>query len=273
MIVLSNWFREGDKRLEGVLRELRKRMLRISALGKDGNLQSCFSSLEVLWALYDGFLPVSINGMESMDRNRFVLSKGQANLALMVVLAEKGLINYTELESFCKFGSRIAMQADRTKFDSFVEISAGSLGHGFPMAVGMAWAKKIKGNQGRVFCLTGDAEMNEGTMWEAALFASSEALNNLVVIIDNNHSVYSMIEMGDLARKLESFGFYVCSVNGHNVFELKECFQQKTTRPFAVLAETIRGWGSKSMMNDRSWFHRYPRGDELEMLIKEVDAF
>lgn len=255
------------------MKELRKQILKISANGKDGNLQSCFSSLEILWTLYDKFLPDKKKECVGNRRNKFVLSKGQSNLALMTVLAEKGFIDKDELESFCQFDSRISMQADRTKFDDFVETSAGSLGHGFPIAVGMAWAKKIQKQEGRVFCLAGDGEMNEGTMWETAIFAASEKLDNLVLIIDDNNSIGRMIDMGSLNEKLKAFGFDVMEVDGHNIAVLQDCFAKKTDRPYAVIAKTVRGWGSKTLMEDRSWFHRYPRGQELEMLCGEVDAF
>lgn len=259
--------------MEQILKEMRKTMLRVSAAGKDGNLQSCFSSLEILWALYNGFLPLSKADISNKNRNRFVLSKGQSNLALMVVLAEKGLIEESELYTFCQFGSRISMQADRTKFGSLIEASAGSLGHGFPISVGMAWANRIKGSRGRVFCLAGDGEMNEGTMWEAALFSSSEKLNNLTLIVDYNHSLEKMIHVGDMGEKLNAFGFDVIRVDGHDLNQLTDAYHARTQKPVAVLAETIRGWGSKTLMEDRSWFHRYPGNDELEILFKEVDEF
>ena len=260
--------------MEPILKEMRKTLLRVSAEGKDGNLQSCFSCLEIIWSLYNGFIPVTRIGIADENRNRFILSKGQSNLALMAVLAEKGLIDKAELSTFCKFESRISMQADRTKFDSFIETSAGSLGHGFPMAVGMAWANKIKGNTGRVFCLAGDGEMNEGTMWEAALFAASEKLDNLTLIIDHNHSIERMIALNDLENKLCAFGFDVIQIAGHDLVQLNSAFNKTSlSKPLAVLAETSRGWGSKTLMEDRSWFHRYPKNDELEFLFKEIDEF
>ncbi len=248
-------------------------MLRVSAKGKDGNLQSCFSSLEIIWSLYDGFISGNNISVKDDRRNRFVLSKGQSNLALMVVLAEKGLLEKDELLSFCQFDSRISMQADRTKFKDIIETSAGSLGHGFPMAVGMAWAGKIYNKCGRIYCLAGDGEMNEGTMWEAALFAASEKLGNLTLIIDDNRSIERMIHMGDIGAKLKAFGFDVIHVNGHDLSQLHSAFSASSDDPIAVIAETKRGWGSKTLMEDRSWFHRYPKEDELEMLLKEVDAF
>lgn len=255
------------------LKELRKTMLKVAAVGHDGNLQSCFSSLEILWTLYDKFIPSVIDEYSNEERNKFVLSKGQSNLALMTVLAEKGLIDKSELSSFCKLDSRISMQADRTKFNGIIETSAGSLGHGFPIAVGMSWAKKIRAHKGKIFCLAGDGEMNEGTMWEAAIFAASEKLNNLTLIIEDNNSVGRMIDMGSLRDKLTAFGFDVFEVNGHNTSELENILYKKTEKPCAVLAKTIRGYGCKTLMEDRSWFHRYPVGDELNLLCREVDEF
>lgn len=259
--------------MDDILKRLRKRILKTSAIGHDGNLQSCFSSLEILWTLYNYFLPNQKSEYDNEDRNKFVLSKGQSNLALMTVLAEKGLLDKSEPDSFCKFDSRISMQADRIKFGGIVEASAGSLGHGFPIAVGMAWAKKIKKYSGRIFCLAGDGEMNEGTMWEVMLFASSEKLNNLTLIIDDNNSIGNLINFGSFSEKLSAFGFDVLSVNGHDVDELKRAFAHKADKPCAVLAKTVRGYGSNTLMNDRSWFHRYPENDELDILCREVDEF
>ncbi len=258
---------------KNVLKKLRKKILYISLIGKDGNIQSCFSSLEIIWTIYSFFLSVGRTEHFSEGRNRFVLSKGQSNLAVMVVLAEKGVIEERELEKFCKFDSRISMQADRTKFSGIVETSAGSLGHGFPMAVGMAWAKKIKSEKGKIFCLAGDGEMNEGTMWEAAIFASSEKLNNLVLIVDDNSSISRLIDIGSLKDKFIAFGFIVSEVNGHDVEALKEVLELNFDKPHVVLAKTIRGWGSKTLIEDRSWFHRYPKEDEIELLCREVDDF
>lgn len=260
--------------MNDVLKTLRKEMLRVSHLGRDGNLQSCFSSVEILWALYDGVMNVMPETVRQPKHDRFVLSKGQSNLALMTVLAHKGFFPVEELDTFCRFDSRIAMQADRTKFGGIIENSAGSLGHGFPMAVGMAWAAAIKGSGERVFALAGDGEMNEGTMWEAALFAASEKLDNLVLIVEDNDSIGRMLDMGDLAGKLEAFGFSVQQVNGHDVQALCAALLMRTAgKPMAVIAKTVRGYGSRTLMEDRSWFHRWPNEEELWILSGEVDAF
>lgn len=258
--------------MEKISRDIRKKLLEISSIGKDGNLQSCFSSVEILWTLYDKILNFNKDNI-GFSHDRFVLSKGQSNLALMTVLAFKGFIWLDELTSFNQIDSRIAMQADRTKFGGLIENSAGSLGHGFPMAVGMAWASKIKKDDERVFVLAGDGEMNEGTMWEAMLFASSEKLNNLTLIVDDNESIRRMIDFGDFIQKFKSFGFDVEVVDGHSISELETALSIIIDRPRVIIAKTHRGFGSNTLMNDRSWFHRYPKDDELEVLLKEVDDF
>ena len=255
------------------LKQLRKDSLRVSNQGKDGNLQSCFSSLEILWTLYNDILCLTPETLKLPEHDRFVLSKGQSNLALMAVLAEKGFIPRKELSTFCQFDSRVSMQADRTKFEGFIETSAGSLGHGFPMAVGMAWAAKIKGSPERIFVLTGDGELNEGTIWEAAIFASSENLKNLVLIIDDNHSVDRMLCVGSWEEKFKAFGFSVTNVDGHNCIELIKELQKKADSPKAIIAKTQRGYGSRTLMNDPSWFHRWPTDEELQILLTEVDEF
>lgn len=257
-----------------VLKGLRKVMLQAAHNGQDGNLQSCFSSLEILWALFDRVMDYSPNRVRQPVHDRFVLSKGQATLALLVVMAEKDFWETKEvLKTFCQFDSRMSMQADRTKFFGMLENSAGSLGHGFPMAVGLAWGAKIKRTGERIYVLAGDGEMNEGTMWEGALFAASEKLNNLTLIVDDNDSISCMLDMGDLAQKLTAFGFDVRCVDGHDVTALENILQGDTGRTRAILAKTVRGFGSKTLMEDRSWFHRAPNKRELAQLIREVDAF
>lgn len=257
---------------ERTCRKLRKKILEISCLGRDGNLQSVFSALDIMWVLYDAILDYNPKNKE--ERDMFVLSKGQATLGLYVILAEKGVFSYDELNTFCKFDSRFAMQADKTKFDIGVEISAGSLGHGFPMAVGMAMANKIKGIDSKIFTLVGDGEFNEGTMWEAALLAGHKKLDNLCVIIDDNSSIGKMLNMGSMSGKLKEFGFVTVDIDGHNYSEIyNACLFKGESRPLAIIARTVRGYGSKTITNDASWFHRAPDKRQLVELLKEVDTF
>ena len=262
------------------LKELRKRCLRISSVGRDGNLQSVFSSMEIIWTLYNRVMNWSKEIARSPERDYFILSKGQSTMALTAVLAQKGLFPTEELMTFGQLKSRFSMQADRTKLpEGGIENSAGSLGHGFPMATGMALAHKIRGMDNRFYVLAGDGEMNEGTMWEAALLASSKKLDNLCLIVDDNDSIGRMIDMGSLADKLRAFGFAVDACDGHDVYALTDKIQllkeisEREKVPSCLIAKTQRGYGSRTLMTDRSWFHRYPKDDELEILSAEVDAF
>ncbi len=250
-------------------KRLRIKTLEISCAGRDGNLMSCFSSADIISALFSSV----INPLDrSPNRNQFVLSKGQSNMALMAQLVLCGAIPEEEIQTACRLDARISMQADRTKFDC-VENSAGSLGHGLPIAAGMAWAKKIKGYHGKVFVLVGDGEMNEGTMWEALLFAASEKLDNLVIIIDNNHSLDEMLNIGSFKEKMEAFGMQYISGNGHDAEWLVNAIKLHHEKPLVIDAQTVRGWGSETMLADRFWFHRAPNAEQLKMLSEEVLRF
>lgn len=258
------------------LKELRKLCLEASYLGKDGNLQSTFSSLEILYTLYNRILDLDKIQNKDKDRDIFMLSKGQSNLGFMATLTQKGLLEKEELNSFCKLYSRISMQSDFTKFDSVVENSAGSLGHGFPMAVGVAMAKKIKKAKGKVYCLVGDGEMNEGTMWEACIISISEKLDNLCLIIDDNKSIGDILKFNGIKEKLDVFGFKTFEVDGHDVGELEKVLKKAELvkeNPVVIIANTKRGYGSNTLMNKKEWFHRSPDENELKTLIEEVESF
>lgn len=262
------------------LKELRKLCLQMAHAGKDGNLQSVFSSLEILWTLYNRVMNWSPTKAQSPERDYFLISKGQATMGQFAVLSEAGLFSREELMTFCKFDSRFSMQADRTKFlKGGIETSAGSLGHGFPMAVGVAMAHKIKGNKNRVFVLAGDGEMNEGTMWEGAIFAAAKHLDNLCLIIDDNHSIQKMLDIGELDLKMRAFGFVTAKCDGHDTDDIAETIEKLLTEaeskqsPACLIAWTVRGYGCETLMKDPSWFHRFPSEEELQILMREADLF
>jgi transketolase len=241
----------------------------------DGNLQSVFSCLDIVWTLYDRVMRWSPELARDDNRDFFLVSKGQATLALFPVLVKKGFFKWEELAEIGSFDSKFCIQADITKFNGGVENAAGSLGHGLPMAAGIAMANKIKKSPSRVFVLTGDGEFMEGTMWESCIFASGKKLDNLCVIIDDNNSVGSIMNMGNMQEKLEAFGFEVYHVNGHNIAELEKVLSvmPQEGKPMAVIAHTVRGYGSPTMTEHDVWFHKPPSDEELDLLIKEVEAF
>lgn len=264
--------------MEAIMKKLRKDALYLSNRCQDGNLQSVFSCLDVVWTLYDKIMNWKPEKAQDEDRDFFIISKGQATLALYPILIEKKMFSMDEVASeIGTFNSRYCIQTDMTKFQGGIENNAGSLGHGFPFAVGIANANKIKNIQSQVFVLCGDGEFCEGTMWESCLFSSAKKLDNLCIIIDDNDSVGVMVPMAGMDRRLESFGFDVAEVNGHDIDAIekavKSLMKNKNGKPKALIAKTVRGYGSKTMMENDKWFHKAPNYDELVMLQKEVDEF
>lgn len=264
--------------MNDISRKLRKEALYLSYKCQDGNLQSVFSCLDIVWTLYDKIMKWFPEIAQADDRDFFIISKGQATLALYPVLIEKGFFELNEIANeIGSFNSRYCIQTDLTKFHGGIENNAGSLGHGLPFAVGIAYANKIKKSPSKVYVLCGDGEFCEGTMWESCLFAAAKRLDNLCVIIDDNNSVGAMIPMGSMFNKLISFGFEVAEVNGHDMSVLESCFNKikdsKNGKPKAVIAHTVRGYGSRTMMEHDIWFHKAPNEEELQLLIKEVEEF
>lgn len=262
--------------MEKISKTLRKNALFLSHKCQDGNLQSVFSCLEIVWTLYDKIMNWSPEKAQDKDRDFFIISKGQATLALYPVLIEKGLFSLSEIApEIGKFNSRYCIQTDLTKFSGGIENNAGSLGHGLPFAVGIANANKIINSPSDVYVLCGDGEFCEGTMWESCIFANAKKLDNLCLIIDDNDSVGAMVDMGDMKAKLEAFGFDTVTVNGHNMTELETTFKKlktmKNGKPKAVIAKTVRGYGSKTMIENDIWFHKSPNEEELKLLTEEVE--
>jgi len=243
---------------------------------QDGNLQSAFSCVDLIWVLYDEVMHWSPEDAIDDNRDIFIISKGQATLALYAILIEKKMFSFDDMSDIGKFDSRFCIQADRTKFPKGgVENSAGSLGHGLPFAAGIAHAGKIRGLPSKVFVLVGDGEFCEGTMWESCLFASSRKLDNLYILVDDNDSAGAMIDMGSMKDKLESFGFEVTETDGHNMDTMVKSFEGMAIsgKPKAIIAKTIRGYGSNTLIEHDVWFHKSPNDEELEMLYEEVEKF
>ena len=262
--------------MEPISKELRNLSLQLSHMCQDGNLQSVFSCMDIVWTLYDKVMHWSPELAQDDDRDFFIISKGQATLALFPILIKKGMFTLDEMHDIGAFDSRFCIQTDITKFSGGVENAAGSLGHGFPFAVGIAMANKIKKSPSKVFVLVGDGEFCEGTMWESCIVAGGKKLDNLTVIIDDNDSVGAMIDLGDMAAKLEAFGFDVWTVDGHNLAALEETFKassEQNGKPKAVIAKTVRGYGSKTLTDFDVWFHKSPNAEELPMLMQEVNSF
>ena len=241
-----------------------------------GHLSSAFSCAEILTVLYYEVMRIDVDAPDSALRDRLIISKNHASVMQYPILADLGFFQEEELETFLSpvtgqahyFGSHAKLSIPG------VDFAGGSLGIGLGAAAGIAYALKIQGRRGQVYVLAGDGEMNEGTMWEAALFAASEKLDNLTLIIDDNASLKEMLDIGDFKKKLEVFGFDSVCADGHDEEELyRAIVRPHADKPAVVVARTRRGYGSHILMEDRSWFHRAPDNEELERLIQDVRDF
>jgi transketolase len=203
------------------------------ARGDEKHDASSFSTLDVLEVLYE-VLRVDPESPEWEGRDRFILSKGHGPLAFYAVLAQRGFFPAEELERFMRWEGILGAHPDRKQVPG-VEASTGSLGHGLPLAVGVAYALRARGlDEQRVFVLTGDAELNEGSNWEAILHAGAARLANLTLIVVDNRS--SNVVLGDIAAKLRAFGFDAVTVDGRDHDELRTAYERRSDGPTAVVA-------------------------------------
>ncbi len=203
--------------------------------GDEKHDASSHSTLDVLWVLYDSVLRYDPRNPRSEERDRFVLSKGHGPVAYYAILADKGFFPVTELRKFRQWDGILGAHPDRNQAPG-VETSTGSLGHGLPMAVGMALALRLKQSDRRVFALIGDGECNEGSIWEAIMQASHQQLSNLTCIAINNHS--STIAFGDLAARFAAFGWAATTINGRDHDQIHQALTHPDhERPTAIVAE------------------------------------
>jgi transketolase len=218
----------------------RVRELMALATGDEKHAESSTSTLDAIWVLYDRVLKVDPTDPAWESRDRFVLSKGHGPAALYAVLAHLGFFPIDELRSFLAYDSRLGSHPDRTLIPG-VEVSTGSLGHGLPIAVGMALALRIKGQlDQRVVVLCGDGELNEGSNWEALMLAPYLGLTNLTLLVIDNHS--SIISTSRWDQRLEAFGWSVDLGNGHDHDELLLALSARDSgRPTAVVADIPEG--------------------------------
>ncbi len=253
-----------------MLKELRKTIISVAANAGEGHIPSALSILDIIWVLYDRIMKINPIFPEDPNRDRFILSKGHGSLALYAVLAAKGFFPVDELRTFAKYGSRFGGHPDCNKVPG-VEASTGSLGHGLPIGVGMALGMRIRKNIRRIYALVGDAECNEGSIWEAVLLAAHHHLSNITCVVDYNHSTERALALGNLEEKFASFGWNALSVNGHDQNALYEALTQTPAdRPTAVVAETIKGYGCPRMENNPAWHHRVPKAEELGGILEEL---
>ena len=251
----------------GTLKVIRKRILEVAFQAREGHIPSSFSILEILYSFY-------LRSSKLLQQNDcFVMSKGHAALGLYATLEHFNLIPREWLDSMCKFNSQLGGHPDMRKIPT-LEASTGSLGHGLPYGLGLALGKSIKGENGSVYVLIGDGELNEGSNWESLLVAKHRKVSNLSLIVDFNESSERALSLGNLREKFESFGWRVVEIDGHSLDDLESFFTQVNSKPSslptALLAKTVKGKGIKRIENSPEWHHKTPSQQELEEFILEL---
>ena len=262
---------------DDLARQVRIDVVRMTNRGNSSHVASGLSIADILAVLYGRVMNFEASDPKSEQRDRFILSKGHAGAAVYATLAGVGFFERSLLETHCKNDSMLSGHVSHVGIPG-VEFSTGSLGHGLGVAVGMALAMKKKSRNERVFVLMSDGECDEGSVWEAAMFASHHNLGRLTAIIDYNKlqslkPVEETLRLEPLADKWRSFGWNVSEVNGHDHDALEEVFSERDSdEPKLVIAHTIKGRGVSFMENTVLWHYRSPQGEEFEAALKELGA-
>ena len=251
-----------------------------------GHPGGSLSAADIITYLYFNEMKVFPNNPNADDRDRFVLSKGHAAPALYGALALKGFFSNDEIKTLRKVGS-ILQGHPSMKYTPGVDISTGSLGQGVSCAVGMALAAKLDKKDYRVYTLLGDGEIEEGQVWEAAMFACAKGLDNLVAIVDNNNlqidgTVEQVNSPYPIVEKFEAFGWNVVEIDGHDFKEMEKAFENARNHkgvPTAIIMKTVKGKGVSFMENECSWHGKAPNSEqyvtaigELKLALAELEA-
>lgn len=241
------------------------------------HLGGSLSIVELLASLYAGNIRYHANEPDWELRDRVILSKGHAALALYPAMVEADIISISELETFKKDGSRLGGHPSLNGLPG-IEFASGSLGQGLSLGVGVCLALKRKQNQkSRVFVFLGDGECDEGSVWEAAASASHYKLNNLIAIIDMNAIQYDgytteVMDMSPFEKKWKDFGWDVLSIDGHNIEEILDAYTHRTDKPLAILAHTIKGKGISFMENNWKFHNAALSKEQYEQAVSELEA-
>ena len=255
---------------------IRRHAVELTHRSGGSHIGSILSVADIIAVLYADVLNYDINNTKWDGRDRFVLSKGHAGLSLYTTLAEAGFFDKSELDTYYQNGSRLSGHVSH--YVPGVDFSTGSLGHGLSAGVGMAYALKKKNNSAKVYVVLGDGECDEGSVWEAMLFANHYNLDNVVAIIDHN-KMQSMdfcektISKESLADKWKTFGWNVIDIDGNDHQQLKTAFSQpfENKKPTVIIANTTKGYGIPFMENDILWHYRFPHdGWEYDTAVTEL---
>lgn len=263
--------------MEKELLEIRKKIFLTGNSASIAHIASAFSIVEILYALYGKkILKYHAQNPNWEERDLFILSKGHGSLALYTMLCREGFFSEEILRSFSKPGSYLGGEPCVPHIPG-VEASTGSLGHGLSIGTGMALAKKLDGKTNKVYVLLGDGECQEGTVWEAVMFAAQNNLDNLVAIVDSNKlqkmdTLENVMGIKSWKDTLLSFHWQVEEVDGHNVEEIEKALTKPNNsgKPLAIIANTVKGKGVSIAENNPKWHWKLPNKKETKIFMKEL---
>ncbi|WP_283124598.1 transketolase [Angelakisella massiliensis] len=269
---------EQKKTLQQTANKVRRGAVEAVYAAQSGHPGGSLSIADVMTYLYFQELRIDPENPRWEDRDRLVLSKGHVCPALYAALALRGYFPVEELKTFRRVGSRLQGHPDLNKCPG-VDFTAGSLGQGVSAAVGMALAGKLAGKDYRVYTILGDGEIQEGQVWESAMFAAQHKLDNLCYIIDNNGlqidgDIADVCSPYPIDEKFAAFGFETINANGHDFDEIEAAFDKAKKvqgKPVAIIFKTVKGKGISFMENQASWHGAAPNAEQYEVAVKDLD--
>jgi len=256
----------------------RRETVRLISIARSGHYGTSFSCAEIMAALYYGFLRIRPDQPDWPDRDRFVLSKGHAAVGLYPILADLGFFPAELLDTYTRLGSPFGDHPDMRKIKG-VDFSSGSLGHGLSISVGMALAKRLDKSDGRIVCLMGDGELDEGQIWEAAMSAAHYKLDRLIGIVDRNDvsvdgPTEQVMALEPLADKWRAFGWNVTEIDGHDIpailGSLGQANERRDNRPSVIIARTVAGKGVSFMEDKYEWHLGYLAEPDETQAMREL---
>lgn len=265
------------QKMASIARKIRHNIVEMIYEAQSGHPGGSLSAVEILTYLYFSEMNIASNDAKNEDRDRFILSKGHAAPVLYSVLAEKGFFSKNELKTLRKINSKLQGHPDMKKVPG-IEASTGSLGQGLSISSGIALAGKLDNKNYNVYVLLGDGETQEGMVWEAAMFASHNKLDNLTAILDHNGLQIDgkneeVVNIEPIDKKWEAFGWHVIKINGHDYDEIEKAFNERKlvkNKPVIIIADTIKGKGVSYMENQAGWHGKAPSDEEKNIAIKEI---
>ncbi|RQR71592.1 transketolase [Burkholderia sp. Bp9012] len=286
---MSTSLQESDQALSretlAQLREkaqfVRLETIRLIEIAKTGHYTSVFSAAEIFAALYYDVMALRAGNPQWKDRDRFTMGKGHAAVGLFPILADYGFIDRETLDGYTRLGNPLGDHPDMTKVPG-IDFSSGSIGHALSNGAGMAKAAQMAGSPFKVFTLLGDGEMQEGQVWEAALFAAHHRLSNLIAIVDRNGyqldgKVDDVIGIESLAEKWRAFGWETHEVDGHDLTALVPLLRRVKadpvrSKPVCIIAKTVKGKGVSYMETEPGWHLGYLAPDDAQRAIEEIKS-